>query len=35
MKGYSPMGLSFVDPTHAFASLDNTVTQTSAIAVYD
>jgi hypothetical protein len=35
MKGYSPLGLSFVDPTHAFSALDNTVTQEAAIAVYD
>jgi len=32
--GYSPLGLSFVDPTHAFAALDNTITQEAGIAVY-
>jgi hypothetical protein len=35
MQGYSPLGLSFVDPTHAFAALDNTLTQQSAIAVFE
>jgi hypothetical protein len=34
MTGYMGLGLSFVDPTHAFAALDNTLTQTSAIAGY-
>jgi len=35
MQGYTPLGLSFVDPTHAFAALDNTITQEAAIAVYE
>jgi photosystem II stability/assembly factor-like uncharacterized protein len=34
MSGYMGLGLSFVDPTHAFAALDNTLTQESAVAAY-
>ena len=35
IAGYYAMGLSFVDPTHAFASMVNTITQESAIAAYN
>jgi len=35
LPGYSPLGLSFVDPTHAWAALDNVITQESAIAAYN
>lgn len=33
--GYYAMGLSVVDPTHAFAALLNPITQESAIAAYE
>jgi len=35
IAGYYAMGLSVVDPTHAFAALLNPITQESAIAAYE
>ena len=35
MRNYLPMGLSIVDPTHAFAAMINAATQQSAIAAYE
>jgi hypothetical protein len=34
LQGFSPLGLSVLPDGTAFAALDNTITQTSAIAVY-
>jgi hypothetical protein len=34
LEGFSPLGLSVLPDGTAFAALDNTITQTSAIAVY-
>ena len=34
LNGYYSLGLSFIDPTHAFAVMDNTATGASALAEY-
>ena len=34
MAGYYALGLSFIDPTHAYAVLDNSATGASALAEY-
>jgi hypothetical protein len=33
--GYYAIGLSVVDPTHAFSAMINAITQESAIAAYE
>ena len=34
LSGYYAMDVSFIDPTHAFAVVDNTLTQESGLAQY-
>jgi hypothetical protein len=34
LQNWYAMGVSFVDPTHAFAAMLNVVTQVSGIAAY-